>query len=64
MAVRLWFIDQHVHASRYLKQTALRLRDDFDSDVSKTVDELCSLSGVGPKLSSPSGKDYSICGIK
>ncbi|KAF8352210.1 DNA glycosylase, partial [Amanita rubescens] len=34
----------------YLKQTALRLRDDFDSDVPKTVDELCSLPGVGPKM--------------
>jgi len=37
-------------SSRYLKQTALRLRDDFDSDVPKTVDELCSLPGVGPKM--------------
>lgn len=42
--------DQHAHSSRYLKQTALRLRDDFDSDVPKTVDELCSLPGVGPKM--------------
>lgn len=35
----------------YLKQAALKLRDDFDSDVPKTVDELCSLPGVGPKMS-------------
>ncbi|KAF8626206.1 hypothetical protein AX15_004896 [Amanita polypyramis BW_CC] len=34
----------------YLKQTALRLRDEFDSDVPKTVDDLCSLPGVGPKM--------------
>ncbi|KIL68495.1 hypothetical protein M378DRAFT_120602 [Amanita muscaria Koide BX008] len=34
----------------YLKQTALRLREEFDSDVPKTVDELCSLPGVGPKM--------------
>ncbi|KAG1736923.1 DNA glycosylase [Suillus paluster] len=34
----------------YLKKAALRLRDDFDSDVPKTVDELCSLPGVGPKM--------------
>lgn len=26
------------------------LRDRFDSDVPKTVDELCSLPGVGPKM--------------
>ena len=35
---------------RYIKQAAVRLRDDFDSDVPKTVDELCSLPGVGPKM--------------
>lgn len=35
---------------RYIKQTAVRLRDEFDSDVPKTVDELCSLPGVGPKM--------------
>lgn len=36
--------------TRYIKKTAQRLRDDFDSDVPKTVDELCSLPGVGPKM--------------
>ncbi|KAG2132845.1 DNA glycosylase [Suillus bovinus] len=36
--------------TEYIKKAALRLRDDFDSDVPKTVDELCSLSGVGPKM--------------
>ncbi|KAF8872669.1 DNA glycosylase [Gymnopilus junonius] len=35
----------------YLKQAAIRLRDHFNSDVPKTVDELCSLPGVGPKMS-------------
>ena len=35
---------------RYIKQAAQRLRDDFDSDVPKTVDELVSLPGVGPKM--------------
>lgn len=34
----------------YLKQAALKLRDNFNSDVPKTVDELCSLPGVGPKM--------------
>ncbi|KAL0956657.1 hypothetical protein HGRIS_002789 [Hohenbuehelia grisea] len=34
----------------YIKQTAQRLRDDFKSDVPQTVDELCSLPGVGPKM--------------
>ncbi|KAK1215676.1 alpha,alpha-trehalase nth1 [Marasmius sp. AFHP31] len=36
--------------TQYIKQTAVRLRDDFDSEVPKTVDELCSLPGVGPKM--------------
>ncbi|KAG9317820.1 DNA glycosylase, partial [Chiua virens] len=36
--------------TQYIKQTAQRLHDDFDSDVPKTVDELCSLPGVGPKM--------------
>jgi endonuclease-3 len=40
----------HVFYPRYIKKTALRLRDDFDSEVPKTVDELCSLPGVGPKM--------------
>lgn len=31
-------------------QASQKLRDDFDSDVPKTVDELCSLPGVGPKM--------------
>ncbi|KAI0317476.1 DNA glycosylase [Amylostereum chailletii] len=34
----------------YLKDMALRLRDHFDGDVPKTVDELCSIRGVGPKM--------------
>ncbi|KAH9842466.1 DNA glycosylase [Rhodofomes roseus] len=36
--------------TQYIKQAAQRLCDDFDSDVPKTVDELCSLPGVGPKM--------------
>ena len=35
---------------RYIKQAAVRLRDEFNSDVPKAVDELCSLPGVGPKM--------------
>ncbi|KAG6854166.1 hypothetical protein C0991_009818 [Blastosporella zonata] len=36
--------------TEYIKKAAVRLRDEFDSDVPKTVDELCSLPGVGPKM--------------
>lgn len=34
----------------YLKETAKQLRDEFNSDVPKTIDELCRLRGVGPKM--------------
>lgn len=37
-------------ACRYIKQAAQKLHDEFDSDVPKTADELCSLPGVGPKM--------------
>ncbi|KAF8172076.1 DNA glycosylase [Pholiota molesta] len=36
--------------AQYIKTAAIRLRDEFNSDVPKTVDELCSLKGVGPKM--------------
>ncbi|KAK7438436.1 alpha,alpha-trehalase nth1 [Stygiomarasmius scandens] len=36
--------------TQYIKQTAIQLRDNHDSDVPKTVDELCALPGVGPKM--------------
>jgi hypothetical protein len=35
---------------RYIKQSAVMLKDRFHSDVPKTVDDLCSLPGVGPKM--------------
>ena len=35
---------------RYIKQAAQKLHDEFDGDVPKTADELCSLPGVGPKM--------------
>ena len=34
---------------RYNYQAAQRLQDEVDLDVPKTIDELCSLPGVGPK---------------
>ncbi|KAI0738033.1 DNA glycosylase [Daedaleopsis nitida] len=36
--------------TQYIKQAAQKLHDDFGSDVPRTVDELCSLPGVGPKM--------------
>ncbi|KDQ18692.1 hypothetical protein BOTBODRAFT_154659 [Botryobasidium botryosum FD-172 SS1] len=36
--------------AQYIKQAAQKLKDEFDSELPKTVDELCSLPGVGPKM--------------
>ncbi|KAF9809239.1 hypothetical protein IEO21_07468 [Rhodonia placenta] len=36
--------------TQYIKQATQILRDEFNSDVPKTVEELCSLPGVGPKM--------------
>ncbi|KZV96557.1 DNA glycosylase [Exidia glandulosa HHB12029] len=36
--------------TEYIKKASQKLKDDFDGDVPKTVDELCSLPGVGPKM--------------
>ncbi|KAI0355143.1 DNA glycosylase [Trametes cingulata] len=36
--------------TQYIKQAAQKLHDEFDGDIPKTVDELCSLPGVGPKM--------------
>lgn len=35
----------------YITSAAKILKDDFGGDVPKTIDELCSLPGVGPKMS-------------
>ncbi|KZV68113.1 DNA glycosylase [Peniophora sp. CONT] len=34
----------------YIMRSAVILRDRFDSDVPKDIDDLCSLPGVGPKM--------------
>ncbi|KAI9069485.1 DNA glycosylase [Trametes sanguinea] len=36
--------------TQYIRQAAQKLRDEFGGDIPKTVDELCSLPGVGPKM--------------
>ncbi|TIB91828.1 DNA glycosylase [Wallemia mellicola] len=52
--------DKQIHAiakvgfwrrkTEYLKKAAVMLRDNFEGDVPKDIDELCSLPGVGPKM--------------
>lgn len=40
----------HNNKTRYIKATALILRDQYDSDIPDTVEGLMSLPGVGPKM--------------
>ena len=34
----------------YIQSAAKIIRDDFEGDIPKTIDDLCSLPGVGPKM--------------
>ena len=34
----------------YIKETCQILKDKFDGDIPNTVEELCKLKGVGPKM--------------
>lgn len=40
----------HNNKTRYIKATAIILRDDFGGDIPETVEGLMSLPGVGPKM--------------
>ncbi|KAM0333343.1 hypothetical protein ACHAQA_002004 [Verticillium albo-atrum] len=40
----------HNNKTKFIKQAALLLRDNFDSDIPPTIDGLTSLPGVGPKM--------------
>ncbi|KAM0272870.1 hypothetical protein ACHAQH_008556 [Verticillium albo-atrum] len=40
----------HNNKTKFIKQSALLLRDNFDSDIPPTVEGLTSLPGVGPKM--------------
>lgn len=40
----------HNNKTKYIKATAVILRDDFNSDIPETVEGLMSLPGVGPKM--------------
>lgn len=40
----------HNNKTKYIKQTAIILRDDWKSDIPDSIDGLVSLPGVGPKM--------------
>lgn len=46
----IFVVGFHNNKTRYIKATALILRDQFDSDIPDTIEGLMSLPGVGPKM--------------
>jgi len=40
----------HHRKAEHLYKTAKQLRDKYDGDIPNTVDELCDLPGIGPKM--------------
>ncbi|KAL2202759.1 putative DNA repair protein Ntg1 [Sarocladium strictum] len=46
----IWAVGFHNNKTKYLKQTAVILRDKWDSDIPDTIEGLTSLPGVGPKM--------------
>jgi len=40
----------HNRKTEYIKQTAIVLRDKFNGDIPETIEGMCSLPGVGPKM--------------
>ncbi len=46
----IFVVGFHNNKTRYIKATALILRDQYDSDIPDTIEGLMSLPGVGPKM--------------
>ncbi|KAI1104718.1 putative DNA repair protein NTG1 [Jackrogersella minutella] len=46
----IWAVGFHNNKTRYLKQTALVLRDSWAGDIPDSVEGLMALPGVGPKM--------------
>ena len=44
------FVSFYNNKTKFIKKTALILRDQYDGDIPSTVDELIKLPGVGPKM--------------
>ncbi|KAH7148696.1 DNA glycosylase [Dactylonectria macrodidyma] len=46
----IWAVGFHNNKTKYLKQTAEILRDEWNGDIPDTIEGLMSLPGVGPKM--------------
>jgi endonuclease-3 len=61
----IWAVGFHNNKTRYIKATAVILRDNFKGDIPDTIEGMTSLPGVGPKMaylcmSSAWGRDEGI----
>ncbi|KAK1700760.1 DNA glycosylase [Colletotrichum godetiae] len=46
----IWAVGFHNNKTKFIKATAIILRDKFNSDIPDTIEGLTSLPGVGPKM--------------
>jgi len=46
----IWAVGFHNNKTRYIKASAVILRDEYNSDIPDTIEGLVSLPGVGPKM--------------
>ncbi|KAG5919445.1 hypothetical protein E4U42_006512 [Claviceps africana] len=46
----IWTVGFHNNKTKYIKQTAIMLRDQWNGDIPDTIPGLTSLPGVGPKM--------------
>ncbi|TWU79181.1 DNA N-glycosylase and apurinic/apyrimidinic (AP) lyase [Metarhizium rileyi] len=46
----IWAVGFHNNKTKYIKQTAVMLRDNWKGDIPDTIEGLTSLPGVGPKM--------------
>ncbi|KAG5984665.1 hypothetical protein E4U55_003745 [Claviceps digitariae] len=46
----IWAVGFHNNKTKYIKQTAIILRDQWNGDIPDTISGLTSLPGVGPKM--------------
>ncbi|KAK2593989.1 alpha,alpha-trehalase nth1 [Conoideocrella luteorostrata] len=46
----IWAVGFHNNKTKYIKQAAIILRDQFNDDIPDTISGLTSLPGVGPKM--------------
>jgi endonuclease III len=50
LAQLIYPVSFYKRKAQYIKKTSMILKEKFNSDIPNTVDQLCKLPGVGPKM--------------